>query len=63
MSATVKPAILQEPPDFSLVLGGPLFQLFRRAGMAGDAVASALPATHGEPTAKMTRHEARAPSV
>jgi len=42
MSATVKPAILQEPPDFSLVLGGPLFQLFRRAGMGGDAVAGVI---------------------
>jgi hypothetical protein len=25
-----------EPPDFSLVLGGPLFQLFRRARLEGD---------------------------
>ena len=24
-------------PDFSLVLGGPLFQLFRRAHLSGDA--------------------------
>jgi hypothetical protein len=31
------PAILKEPQDFSLVLGGPLFQLFRKAGMDGDA--------------------------
>ena len=26
----------QEPPDFSLVLGGPLYQLWRRAHLAGD---------------------------
>ena len=33
-----QPAVLQEPPDFSLVLGGPLFQLFRRAHLAGNAL-------------------------
>ena len=27
-----------EPPDFSLVLGGPLFQLWRRARLTGDAL-------------------------
>jgi hypothetical protein len=27
-----------EPPDFSLVLGGPLYQLLRRAHLAGDAM-------------------------
>ena len=27
-----------DPPDFSLVLGGPLFQLLRRAHMTGDAL-------------------------
>jgi hypothetical protein len=27
----VAPAPLKEPPDFSLVLGGPLYQMFRRA--------------------------------
>ena len=27
---------LREPPDFSFVLGGPLFQLIRRAGLADD---------------------------
>ena len=26
----------QEPPDFSLVLGGPLYQLWRRAHLTGD---------------------------
>jgi len=29
---------LHEPTDFSLVLGGPLYQLFRRAHLAGDAL-------------------------
>jgi hypothetical protein len=32
------PAILQEEPDFSLVLGGPLFQIFRRAHLSGTAL-------------------------
>lgn len=31
------PRILQEPPDFSLVLGGPLYQLLRKAHLDGDA--------------------------
>ena len=26
------------PPDFSLVLGGPLFQLFRKAHLSDDAL-------------------------
>jgi hypothetical protein len=30
------PALLQERPDFSLVLGGPIFQLFRRSHLSGD---------------------------
>ena len=29
---------LEATPDFSLVLGGPLFQLFRRAHLSGDAL-------------------------
>ena len=33
-----EPAMLQEAPDFSLVLGGPVFQLFRRAHLSGDAM-------------------------
>src|SRR5215468_8189291 len=33
---TVKINILDEPPDFSIVLGGPLFQLLRRAHLGGD---------------------------
>jgi hypothetical protein len=32
------PANPAERPDFSLVLGGPLFQLFRRAHLTGDAL-------------------------
>jgi len=28
----------RNPPDFSLVLGGPLFQLLRRVGISGDAL-------------------------
>jgi hypothetical protein len=30
--------LLREPPDFSLVLGGPLFQLLRRAHLSDDAL-------------------------
>ena len=30
--------VLQTPPDFSLVLGGPLFQLCRRMRLSGDAL-------------------------
>jgi len=33
-----KPTPLQESPDFSLVLGGPLYQLFRRTHVSGDAL-------------------------
>jgi hypothetical protein len=33
-----KPTNLDEHPDFSLVLGGPLFQLYRRARLSGDAL-------------------------
>jgi hypothetical protein len=32
------PEVLQETPDYSLVLGGPLFQLFRRTHLSGDAL-------------------------
>ena len=38
MSAMTEHAIPAEEPDFSLVLGGPLFQLFRRAHLSGDAL-------------------------
>jgi hypothetical protein len=31
----IQPTILEEAPDFSLTLGGPLFQLFRRAHLSG----------------------------
>jgi hypothetical protein len=35
----IKPAILQnEHPDFSLVLGGPLYQLFQRAHLSGEGL-------------------------
>jgi len=34
--ATTKTNILEDPPDFSIVLGGPLFQLLRRAHLEGD---------------------------
>jgi hypothetical protein len=33
-----KPEILDEPADFSLVHGGPLFRLYRRAHLSGDAL-------------------------
>jgi hypothetical protein len=32
------PGPLQEPPDFSLVLGGPLYQMLRRARLMGPAL-------------------------
>ncbi len=31
-------SVLRDPPDFSLVLGGPLFQLLRRARLTDDAL-------------------------
>jgi hypothetical protein len=31
-------SILKEPSDFSLILGGPLYQLFRRTHLSGDAL-------------------------
>jgi len=31
-----EPNLLEQPNDFSLVLGGPVYQLFRRAHLAGD---------------------------
>ena len=33
---TTKPKMLEDPVDFSLVLGGPLYQLFRKAHLEGD---------------------------
>jgi hypothetical protein len=33
-----EPTLLQERDDFSLVLGGPIFQLFRRSHLAGDGL-------------------------
>jgi len=32
------PGPMQEPPDFSLVLGGPLYQMLRRARLTGPAL-------------------------
>jgi hypothetical protein len=34
--APTQPSFLEEPPDFSVVLGGPLFQFLRRAHLEGD---------------------------
>ncbi len=34
----VTPASSQEPPDFSLVLGGPLYQMFRRTHLSGPGL-------------------------
>jgi hypothetical protein len=36
--AEAEPLVLQESPDFSLVLGGPLYQLLRRTRLSGDAL-------------------------
>lgn len=33
-----KPEILDDQPDFSLVLGGPLFQMWRRTHLSGAAL-------------------------
>src|SRR5277367_490528 len=33
-----EPDLLQQPSDFSLVLGGPVFQFFRRSHLAGDGL-------------------------
>jgi hypothetical protein len=33
-----EPTIVQEPPDFSLVMGGPLYQILRRAHLSGSAM-------------------------
>src|SRR6476660_2591573 len=35
---TMKTTPMMELPDFSLVLGGPLFQLYRRAHLSGSAL-------------------------
>ena len=43
-SPNAKPSdkLLRDPPDFSLVLGGPLFQFLRRAHLSDDALELAL---------------------
>src|ERR1035441_3416812 len=39
MSRTMTiPSLTEEVPDFSLVLGGPIFQFFRRSHLSGDAL-------------------------
>jgi len=38
LPAVIDPNFLEEPADFSLVLGGPIFQLFRRSHLAGDGL-------------------------
>jgi uncharacterized membrane protein YbhN (UPF0104 family) len=38
LPTVMEPNILEEPNDFSLVLGGPVFQLFRRSHLAGDGL-------------------------
>jgi hypothetical protein len=38
MKVLDQPAGLREPSDFSLVLGGPLYQLWRRTRLSGDAM-------------------------
>ena len=35
---TVMTGTARDPADFSLVLGGPLYQFWRRTGLAGDAL-------------------------
>jgi len=35
---TLMPSVTQEAPDFSLVLGGPIFQLMRRSRLSGDTL-------------------------
>ena len=37
-SHAASPELLQEPTDFSLVLGGPIYQLFRKSHLTGDAL-------------------------
>src|SRR4029077_10755455 len=37
-TSAVSGEVLQEPENFSLVLGGPLFQLLRRSHLSGDAL-------------------------
>jgi len=38
LHAVIEPNFLEESNDFSLVLGGPIFQLFRRSHLAGDGL-------------------------
>jgi hypothetical protein len=38
LQPTTESKFLEEPHDFSLVLGGPIFQLFRKSHLAGDGL-------------------------
>ena len=38
MKADPTASPLPEPPDFSLILGGPLYQLMRRAHLSGNVL-------------------------
>ena len=38
LHTVAKPGLVEDPPDFSLVLGGPIFQLFRRSHLSGDGL-------------------------
>jgi len=38
LARDMQPKFLQEPVDFSPVLGGPIFQLFRKSRLAGDGL-------------------------
>src|SRR5690348_2941919 len=38
LASTLRTPLDTEPRDFSIILGGPMFQLLRRAHMTGDAL-------------------------
>ena len=38
MKADPAASLSPEPPDFSLILGGPLYQLMRRTHLSGDVL-------------------------
>jgi len=38
LASTLRTPLDTDPRDFSIILGGPLFQLLRRAHMTGDAL-------------------------
>ena len=49
------PTPLQEPPDFSLVLGGPLYQMLWRAHLTGPAFGKFNPEVAENPVNEMVR--------